>query len=352
MSPRAMSAPDDGAGQAAPSGDAGPRGPQAPSWWRRLLPLVQVVAILAGLAVLIGLVRSTSPALRAARPHVHWPMLLLASAVYMASYAQLVQLWASSLPWWDAALRHSPTRLSWFRAIRIFFVTNLARYAPGGVLQFAGLAAMTAEAGASPVAATVAVLLQQLVLLATGFVLILSGAPHFLGAWTGQLDTASQLVLGVLLTAALIVVLPRMLPVARRWAERITKRPVPLPAPPQRAFALYVVRSALGWAAYGLAFWLFAVSLFGDDAPHLWLAATSYVGSYLLGLIAVFAPGGLVVRESALVITLKSAIGPERAAVLAIASRIWLVSLEIIGASAVVCIDAVARRLRASASRK
>jgi hypothetical protein len=349
-----MSPPRDPAGQAIQSGGpAAQPAPEAPpSRWRRLLPLVQVVAIIAGIVALIGLVRSSSPALRAARPHVHWPTLLLASAVWMASYSQLVQLWASSLPWWDAALRHSPTRLSWFRAVRIFFVTNLARYAPGGVWQFAGLAAMSYEAGVSPVAATVAVLLQQLVLLATGFVLILSGAPHFLGAWTGRLDTASQLVLGVLLTAGLIVALPRALPIARAWAEKITGRAVPLPAPPQRAFALYVVRAALGWAAYGLAFWLFACALFGDDAPHLWLAATSYVGSYLLGLIAVFAPGGLVVREGALVVTLQPAIGPERAVVLAIASRMWLVSLEIIGAATVVGADWVIRRLRASASRR
>lgn len=140
-----MTAPDDAADQAMRAGDTADRIPSAPSRWRRLLPLVQVVAILAGIVALIGLVRSSSPALRQARPHVHWPMLLLASAVWMASYSQLVQLWSSSLPWWDAALRHSPTRLSWFRAVRIFFVTNLARYAPGGVWQFAGLAAMTSK---------------------------------------------------------------------------------------------------------------------------------------------------------------------------------------------------------------
>jgi hypothetical protein len=347
-----MSPPADAGDPAVRSGAPASTTATTPSRWQRLLPLVQVIAIVAGVVALIGLVQSSSPALRAARPHVHWPMLLLASVVWMASYSQLVQLWASSLPWWDAALRHSPTKLSWFRAVRIFFVTNLARYAPGGVWQFASLAAMSSEAGASPVAATVAVLLQQLVLLATGFVLILSGAPHFLGAWTGQLDTVSQVVLGILLTAALIVALPRALPIARAWAERITGRAVPLPAPPQRAFAIYVVRAALGWAAYGLAFWLFACSLFGNDAPHLWLAATSYVGSYLLGLIAVFAPGGLVVREGALVVTLGPAIGPQRALVLAIASRMWLVSLEIIGAATVVGADWAVRRLRASASQR
>jgi hypothetical protein len=314
--------------------------------------LAQAVALVAAVVVLVRLLRLSAPQWQAARPHLDWGMLLAASAVWMASYAQLVQLWAGSLPWWDAALRHSPTRLSWFRAVRIFFVSNLARYVPGAVWQFAGLAALSVSAGASPVAATLGVLLQQLVLLTTGFVLILSGAPHFLGAWTRTLDTVSQVLLAALLTAALIWLGPRTLPVVRRWAERVVKRPVPLPSPPHGAFALYVVRAALGWVAYGVAFWLFSRALFGAAAPHAWLAATGYVASYLAGLLAIFAPGGIVVREGALVLSLQPAIGAQRAFVLAIASRLWLVSLEIIGAVTVVCIDWVRSRLTASASRK
>jgi glycosyltransferase 2 family protein len=320
--------------------------------WRRLMLLAQAVALVAAVVVLVRLPRLSAPQWQAARPHLGWGMLVAASAVWVASYAQLVQLWAGSLPWWDAALRHSPTRLSWFRAVRIFFVSNLARYVPGAVWQFAGLAAMAAAAGASPVAATVAVLLQQLVLLATGFVLILSGAPHFLGAWTRTLDSVSQVLLAALLTAALIWLGPRALPVVRRWAERVVKRPVPLPSPPHGGFALYVVRAALGWVAYGVAFWLFSRALFGDAAPNAWLAATAYVASYLAGLLAIFAPAGLGVREGALVLSLQPAIGAQRALVLAVASRLWLVAVEIIGAIVVVSIDGVRSRLTASASQK
>jgi glycosyltransferase 2 family protein len=316
------------------------------------VPIGQGVAVLAACAALYGFARLALPALRTAHPQVRWGTLVLASVVWMASYAQLVQLWSSSLPWWDAALRATPRRLTWFQAVRVFFVTNLARYVPGAVWQFAGLAALSAEAGASPVAASVAVLLQQVVLLSTGFVLILSGAPHFLGAWTRTLDTVSQIVLAGALTAGLILLGPHALPVVRRWAERLIKRPVPLPSPPPGAFAVYVVRAALGWVGYGLAFWLFGRALFGDAAPHVWLAGTAYLASYLLGLIAIFAPGGIVVREGALVLQLSAAIGSDRAIVLAAASRLWLVSLEIIGALTVVAVDWWLRRVRASAARR
>jgi len=156
--------------------------------------------------------------------------------------------------------------------------------------------------------------------------------------------------LAALLTAALIGLGPRALPVVRRWAERLIKRPVPLPAPPPGAFAVYVVRAALAWVAYGFAFWLFGRALFGAEAPHMWLAGTAYVSSYLLGLIAVFAPGGIVVREGAMVVQLSSAIGSDRALVLAVASRLWLVSLEIIGALVVLAVDWWRRRVRASAA--
>jgi glycosyltransferase 2 family protein len=312
----------------------------------------QGIAVIAACVALYALLPLAAPLLRSARPQVQWGTLLAASCVWMASYAQLVQLWASSLPWWDASLRASPRRLTWFQAMRVFFVTNLARYVPGAVWQFAGLAAMSADAGVSPVAASVAVLLQQVVLLATGFVLILSGAPHFLGAWTRTLDTLSQCVLATVLMAALILVGPRALPVVRRWAERVIKRPVPLPSPPPHAFAAYVVRASLGWVGYGFAFWLFGRALFGDAGPHLWLAATVYLASYLLGLLAVFAPAGIGVREGALVLQLTAAIGADRAIVLAAASRLWLIALEIIGALTVVVVDWCLRRFRASAARK
>jgi hypothetical protein len=62
------------------------------------------------------------------------------------------------------------------------------------------------------------------------------------------------------------------------------------------------------------------------------LAAGTFVGSYVAGLVAVFAPGGIIVREAALVAVLSPAIGGETALLLAVASRLWLVALELVTA--------------------
>jgi hypothetical protein len=104
------------------------------------------------------------------------------------------------------------------------------------------------------------------------------------------------------------------------------------PAPGARELTAYVGALALPWLAYGVAFWLFGRALLGEDAPALLPAAAVFIGSYVAGIIAVFAPGGLGVREAAMVVLLSPITGPAPALLLAVASRLWLVALEILTA--------------------
>jgi len=305
-----------------------------------VLAVLPAIVIVAAVVALVQLTRAYGATLHDAPLTVNWGMLVLASAVWLVGYVQLIQLWGRSLVWWGSPpLRFRP-------ALRVFSLSNLARYIPGAVWQFAGLAALASAEGASPVAASVGVLLEQVVLLSTGFALVLSVAPRFLARWTHGLGVGVELALAVLLIAALVVGLPRVLPRARAWAERVLKRTVPLPTLPQGPFAVYVVRGALSWVIYGVAFWLFARALLGSHAPGAWLAATAYVASYLVGLLAVIAPGGIVVREGALVLCLSSSIGAEPALILAVSSRLWLIALEVLAALVVVVFDRSGQRLR------
>ncbi len=308
---------------------------------RRVLAAAPGGIILAALVALVYKVdHAYRPALRAVPFSLHWGTLLLASAVWLAGYTQLVQLWGASLAWWGSR------PLRWRAALRVFCVSNLARYIPGAVWQFAGLAALAAAEGASPAAASVGVLLEQVVLLGTGFALVLSVAPSFLARWTYGLGLGAELGIAALLIAALVVGLPHLLPRARAWAEGVIKRPLPLPSIPHGPFAIYVIRGALSWVIYGVAFWLFARALMGPAAPGVWLSATAYVASYLVGLLAIIAPGGIVVREGALVLCLTSTIGAQPAIILAVTSRLWLIALEVFAALAVLAADAVRHRRR------
>ena len=158
--------------------------------------------------------------------------------------------------------------------------------------QFAGLSAMSAEAGASPVAASVAVLLQQLVLLVDGIRADLgAGRPHILARVDpDHVDSVANR------TAELGTVMvdpgrPRALADQRRRGERIFKRPGPaVPSPPPGALCR-LRASCRGCGSLTGLLWLFGRALFGDAAPHLWLRRhrVSLVELFP-GLIAVFAP--------------------------------------------------------------
>jgi uncharacterized membrane protein YbhN (UPF0104 family) len=260
----------------------------------------------------------------AAVPIVLHPMpLLAASALTLLTWFLLVRTWAWSLGWWGQSL-------SMAAATRIWFLTNLSRFVPGGVWQLAHVSAEALGARISPVAATGALLFQQLVLLGTGVALTASLAPILPAAAVGATNPATALALASLAIIAVIIFLPVAAPALERWTSRVLRRDITWPAPGRRELSAYVGSLAVPWLAYGVAFWLFGRALLGADAPALLPAAAAFIGSYVAGIIAVFAPGGLGVREAALVVLLSPVTGPAPALLLAIASRLWLVALEIL----------------------
>ena len=104
-----------------------------------------------------------------------------------------------------------------------------------------------------------------------------------------------------------------------------------------------MLRTVLAWIGYAGAFWLFGRALFAGAAPWFALAGTVYLASYLLGMLAIWAPGGIVVREAALVVQLAGPLGMPHALLLAGASRVWLVALEIVSAFVIVVISRTSR---------
>jgi hypothetical protein len=219
----------------------------------------------------------------------------------------------------------------------VFFLSNLARYVPGGVWQFAGLAAMSAAEGVSPVAATAAVLFQQAALLATGSALALALSPialeTYLARWGIALPSlATRLTLAAAIVIVMVALLPPLLRPLRRVVERRIRdvRAIPHVTPLQ--LAAYIAATTTGWIGYGVSFALFARAVLPDTALSPLTAGAIYVAAYVAGIIVIILPGGIGVREGVLVAALTPLIGVDRALYLAITSRVWLVALEVLGA--------------------
>jgi glycosyltransferase 2 family protein len=253
-----------------------------------------------------------------------WSELVAASACMLASYGILVAAWRALLGAWD-------NQLSWLAATRIWFVSALGKYVPGKVWSIAAMALLAKEAGVQPLAATGSAIIGQLLNIAAGaLVIAVAGAGSLFTAYPAY-RTASWAIIGMSIVGLSFG--PQLLTWAIGVTSRVLKRPVAsVPSLSRSTLLVLILANVASWLAYGIGFGLFWHGLLGrgGGAPAAVLAV--YTASYLLGFLALPVPGGIGVRETALVAMLVSLrlAPPADAAVLATASRVWLTVLEIV----------------------
>lgn len=253
-----------------------------------------------------------------------WGRLALASLAVVAGYAVLVQAWRHLVATWGG-------RLALLDATRIWFVSSLGKWIPGKVVAIGAMAVLAREAGVSAVAATGSAVVMQLVNLAAGFALVGALGSGALFAQQPLLRTASWGVLAA--SVAGILAGPWLLARTFALASRVTGRELPPPPAITRAtLAGVTLANVASWLAYGVGFHLFAGALLGRDLGDVTASTVVWTASYLVGYLTLVAPGGLGAREVALTALLAALrlATPAEAAVLAGASRLWLLVLEIV----------------------
>ncbi|MGH7631613.1 MAG: hypothetical protein ACREOF_19935, partial [Gemmatimonadales bacterium] len=103
--------------------------------------------------------------------------------------------------------------------------------------------------------------------------------------------------------------------------------------PAASAVLLGIVSNLVAWIGYGAALVCLARGLLPGARLDVVTAIGAFTASYLAGLLALMAPGGLGVREGVMILILQAPLGLAAATVLALASRILLTIVEL-GAAA------------------
>jgi uncharacterized membrane protein YbhN (UPF0104 family) len=88
------------------------------------------------------------------------------------------------------------------------------------------------------------------------------------------------------------------------------------------------VANAVAWIGYGAALWCLARGLLPQSGLRLQASVAVFTASYLAGFLALFAPGGLGVREGLFILMLQGPLGIGAATALALASRLLLTITE------------------------
>ena len=255
---------------------------------------------------------------------LRWLPILAATMLVLLTYLLLIQLWRYILRNWGE-------RLSLPDAMAIWSISSLGRYVPGRVAQLAAMFLLSSRRGISPTAATGSALLNVLLNIGAGLVvaLVLGGR---------QLDAirpGASAVAGVAVAVGVVgmLLLPWILPRAVRLASKLLRRDVIEPRMSPSAIWLTAGGNVVAWLMYGVAFQLFAAGVIGDvpaGAAPAYIAV--YSGSYVIGYLVLFTPGGLGVREATMAGML-AAFGlttMPQAWLLAFASRVWLLAVEVL----------------------
>ncbi len=260
------------------------------------------------------------PRVRAFDWHVD-PLLLAASVLALVG----VLAWGVFV-WSRVLLRFEHAPVPFPTLLRIWFLSNLARYIPGTVFQFLTAAQLSRSAGLSA-----AVLLTSL-LVHTGMSLL---SALVVSAWTLSATLLPALppgVIGIAATiAAALFVHPRFLNGALGIIPRLLKKTV-IRWNGSWGYGLGLLAlSVVSWAIYGGAYWLFLRSLTPVSFSHLPMLSGVNALSFVAGWVVWLAPAGAGPREVAMKTLLLPLLPGGIAAIVAVAARLWTMAAELLG---------------------
>jgi len=240
--------------------------------------------------------------------------LALSVLAVFATYAIQVESWRRVLAGWAQ-------RLPYARALRIWMLVNLGRYVPGKIWSVAGLMVLAQRAGVDAWAAAASAVVIQALGIGTAVVVVAAATPSAESPW--RLAAAAAAAAG---TIGLLAWNRPAEALARLMGSAAQFRALPLAAA-VRGGGL----TLLSWVTYGIAFWLLARGLGLPPTLPLATATGVFALGYILGLLALFAPGGVGVRELVFIGLLTPALGSGGAVALSVGSRVLLTLTEAAG---------------------
>lgn len=238
-----------------------------------------------------------------------------------------------------AFTRHAASRISYRHSAYAYFASQPMKYLPGSFWILPGRVILLRGLGHDPSVASAALIFEM-----TAQALscsLVSGALLGAGGFTaiGYQQAAWLILAGTLVVSALLLLSPA-------WAQRLA-----LPAATRQAlaqlaavpllarlrnFGLAILSYTIMWGLMGISFYALVVA----TDPHMDLALLKVaIGvsslSWLAGFLTPFSPGGVGVREAAILLLLSPFMAEPQAVMVALLSRVLALAVELAFAAGV-----------------
>lgn len=241
----------------------------------------------------------------------------------------LTLLWLLKI--WKWILRKTGASIPFRKLFRAWFISNLGKYIPGKVWQFLGMLFLLEKEGVPKKNTFSTGVLGQTLSVISGLLI----AALFLGSDVYSGILSRNPVLMTILIAFFIGVLalifyPKLLERIINFGLRILKKDEILLDLSSKNIFLYILSYSLAWFSFGLAFTIF-IKAFTPASLGIYPGLTgAFAFSFNIGFLALFAPGGIGVREGVLVLLLESYFPAPVAILISILSRLWISVVELL----------------------
>ena len=247
--------------------------------------------------------------------------LILSTLIFAFSY--FIQVWA----WYLITLKLK-VAVSFPETIKSWFYSQLGKYLPGKIWLFLGRIYSYESRGKPKKLTSVALYFEMVTLMIAGGVIFL--AALVLVQETNYFYFGKQLWwLVPLFILAFGSVHPQVLQKIMNWALILIRRePISLSIAYLDVLRILVI-CIVAWLVGGLGFYLFVDSIYPVAFQSILFLTGALAISSTLGLVAIFAPSGLGVREGALVYILSFIMATPVAVIISVLTRIWMTLIEI-----------------------
>jgi len=136
---------------------------------------------------------------------------------------------------------------------------------------------------------------------------------------------------GMIALSLIVVIWPNKILALVNFVLKRISRPVLIFSIDKKVAPMIFLGYCVAWIFYGAAFWMFIKSIVAETDMELIPAIGIFAGSYQIGYLVLFAPGGIGPREFIMSQMLMPYL-PGVAPVIAILSRIWTTIIEVAAA--------------------
>lgn len=282
------------------------------------LTIIRVGIVVLLLVPLIYTVNQRWISVRATLTAANWELILAGVFILM-----LAQPLMGLISW--LILRDLNQNFSYFRILLIYFVSQVAKYLPGGIWAFPGRVVAYQAIGVEKPASIISMLREVSVLFLGAAVVGLLGL--FRGLLIAEWVRAA-IIAGV--AVCIVVIGLAQLPMAWHFLSRINMfknidiAETEINRPSLKWLPHSLIASSAFWLITGIAFRTMAIGVTPDAANISWLQAASIFSlAWCAGFVVIFAPAGLGIRESALSGLLVSYMPLGDALSVALIARLW-----------------------------